>query len=332
MPAFSLLLLLQRSPVIRHLAELEFSLLPRVQHIWTVVVGAVTVGAYNSVTAASGDLRFREPFSDTTVKVGEQLRIVIEVEGSNLTPGTWIVNGALPAGVTAVTISEAATTVIDGIPTQVGSFPVTVEAWQEAGMGGDEGIPLAFVIVVEAAGPVINEHPSAQTVSWGGNTELSIQVQQASGTTYQWQRILAAEAEYSNIPGQTGSSLSLSSVTSAHEGMYRVVATNSSGSVESNPAMVTVNSTPFQRWREMNFENPFSPEAAEDQNHDFDPYINLVESLFGGNPTIADIGPFPETSTEQIGDTLYAVFRFPVLVAGTADQLAAEVSTSLAID
>lgn len=331
-PVFALLFLLQRSPVIRHLAEIEFSLIPRIQHMWTVVAGAVTVGAYNSVTAASGDLRFREPFSETTVTVGEQLRIVIEVEGSSLTPGTWTVEGNLPDGVTATTISEAATTVIDGFPTETGSFPITVRAWEEANMGGDVGTPLDFTIVVETAGPVITQQPTAQTANWGGRVELSVQVQQVQGTTFQWQRILAGEAEYSDIAGATGNSLSLDAVTSADEGMYRVVATDDSGSVESDSVMVGVSSTPFQRWREMNFDDPFSPDATEDQNNDFDTYINLVESLFGQNPTIADTGAFPETSTERIGDVLYAVFRFPAVPAGTEGQLTAEVSGNLAMD
>lgn len=66
-------MMLQRSPVIRFFAEVEFGLLPRTQHIWKAVVAAVTVGAYNSVTAASGDLIFNEGEDDTTVFVGEEL-------------------------------------------------------------------------------------------------------------------------------------------------------------------------------------------------------------------------------------------------------------------
>ncbi|MDA0349463.1 MAG: immunoglobulin domain-containing protein [Verrucomicrobia bacterium] len=240
-PIIFLTLLLQRSPVVRYLADIHVSLTPRVQHIWTVVVGAVTVGAYNTVTGATGDLRFRAQQDDTTVFLGEQLLLVIEVEGG-LKPKTWVVPGpsALPEGVSATFNVNFGIATISGTPTEAGSFPVTIQAWQNPNMRGDQAPDFNFTITVEA---LINQQPSAQVLDLGGSTELTVGVNDTQGVSFQWQKQNAENAElFDDLTGQTGSVLSLANVTISDSGNYRVVVTRGTIIEVSDLASVTVNS------------------------------------------------------------------------------------------
>ena len=94
-PVFFVVMMLQRSPVVRYLADIELSLIPRVQHLWTIAVGAVTVGAYNSVTAASGDVIFGPGENKTSVSLGESVLIVVDIDGGAHFPNTWLMSRSL---------------------------------------------------------------------------------------------------------------------------------------------------------------------------------------------------------------------------------------------
>ena len=240
-PVFCLAMLLQRSPLVRYLAQLEHSLIPRVQHIWTVVVGAVTVGAYNTVTGATGDLRFRSNQDDTQVSIGEELTLVIEVEGS-LTPETWVVPepNQLPAGVTASFNVSFGIATISGTPTESGSFPVTIQAWQNRNMGGDKAPDFSFIITVD---PFITQQPVAQEINVGESIQLSVLVGDSTGVSYQWQRQDPNNGDvFNNLEGETGASLSIANATLADSGIYRVLASKDAFQEISNEVVVAVNS------------------------------------------------------------------------------------------
>jgi hypothetical protein len=323
--------MLQRSPVVRLIGEVEFSLLPRVQHMWAVVVSAVTVGAYNSVTAASGDVQFREDFNNTSVFEGEELLLVIEVEGSELlTPETWVVDGELPVGVQSNINFGLGIVTISGTPTETGSFPITIQAWQRRNMRGDKGTDLIFTIVVEAAGPILSQQPVSQQVDWGNTTELSVTVEDPEGVTYQWQKQDADNPElFEDLPGETNFVTSFPRVTTADEGVYQVIVTDGSSTVVSQTAELIVMATGFQSWRDTNFEDPFSTEAGEEQNNDFDSFINLFEFLFGRDPNVADSGSVLEISLEMIDGILCAVFQFPAVPEGVESTIMPQATNDL---
>jgi hypothetical protein len=325
LPILLLSVLLQRSPVVRFLADLQFSLMPRVQHLWTVVAGAVSVGAYNTVTGASGDVVFRANLDTTTVSVGEEFRVVIEIESNRARiPETWVVDGDLPAGLKSTINFGLGIVTIDGIPTEAGSFPITVQAWEGANKTGDKGADLDFIIRVTAVGPVFTQQPSAQSVSWGDSLNLSSAVETTEGTEFQWQRILTGEVDYTDIDGATASSLVLDRITSADEGMYRVIASDAMGSIESSPALVSVNASAFQQWKEESFEDPFSEVTELDQDPDEDQLINAVEFMFGLDPSSMQSRAFPKTTHEVIDGAIHAVYAFPPLTDSTIASVVVE--------
>ena len=329
-PCFLLAILLQRTPVIRHLASIEFSIIPRAQHLWKWTAAAFTVGSYNTVTGASGDLVLNESNNDTTVLVGEELRLIVEVEGSKLLrPKTWKVEGDLPSGVIFEVKQELGVVVFHGIPTESGTFPITVRAWELANEMGDTGTPISFDIVVESVGPIFTSQPIEQTVLWGESLILSGEVETPELVTFQWQRILSGELEYMNIEGKNETTLSIERLLNTDAGMYRLKATNTEGSSYSDSALVSIAATPLQSWTELNFERPFSVEADIQADPDHDELANGLEFVFKLDPLTNEGKPIPVVSQEFINDTSYTVFKYPSLVASEPPSVSVEGSLGL---
>ncbi len=96
------------------------------------------------------------------------------------------------------------------------------------------GISFAPVPAAVAA-PSISSQPSSATVYSGSSTTFTVTATGNPAPTYQW---------YFNsgpISGATSSSYSISSVTSANQGLYYVIVSNSQGSVTSSTVSLTVN-------------------------------------------------------------------------------------------
>lgn len=84
--------------------------------------------------------------------------------------------------------------------------------------------------------PVITAQPVGATVTTGGSVSFSVTATDATG--YQW------TFNGSNISGATGTTHTISSVTTANAGSYRVVVSNGAGSVNSDTVTLTVNAPP----------------------------------------------------------------------------------------
>lgn len=81
---------------------------------------------------------------------------------------------------------------------------------------------------------MISKHPESITVSAGATAQISVTASGTPAPTYQWQFNGTA------IAGATGTTLSLSNVSSANAGSYTVVVSNANGSVTSNAATLSV--------------------------------------------------------------------------------------------
>ena len=90
-------------------------------------------------------------------------------------------------------------------------------------------------IVTEDSGlPSITSDPQRTAGPVGGQATFSVVATSSGALSYQWQ------FNGSNIPGATGSSLTLNSLTTSNAGNYRVVVTNSTGPVTSSDATLIV--------------------------------------------------------------------------------------------
>jgi hypothetical protein len=83
--------------------------------------------------------------------------------------------------------------------------------------------------------PSIQTQPQSQAVTAGNSVQFSVTASGRPATTYQWY------FNGSAIAGATGSTLSIASAQSVNAGDYAVAVTNSSGSVTSGNATLTVN-------------------------------------------------------------------------------------------
>lgn len=107
-------------------------------------------------------------------------------------------------------------------------------------LGNDYGLAVDDLTVVfngatnSFSAPIITLSPASQTVTVG---EIATFTSAATGNpapTFQWQW------HGTNLPGQTGTSLTLSNVTLNQAGPYRVVVSNSTGTTNSDTATLTV--------------------------------------------------------------------------------------------
>jgi len=106
--------------------------------------------------------------------------------------------------------------------------------------GNDYGLAVDELTVVfngatnPPSAPIITLQPQNQSVNEGGSVTFTASASGNPTPAYQWQW------HGTNLPGQTGASLSLSNVTASHAGPYRVMVSNSAGSTNSNEATLTV--------------------------------------------------------------------------------------------
>jgi hypothetical protein len=134
-----------------------------------------------------------------------------------------------------------------------------------------------------AASPTILGSPPNQVVTLGGIGGFSITVASPLPVTYQWYLNGVA------ISGAMGDSLLFINITSANEGNYTVVVTNSSGSVTSDTFTLGIdfngNGLP-DSW-EMAYFGNLNQTAGGD--YDGDSISNLDEYYNGTNPTVREV-------------------------------------------
>lgn len=103
------------------------------------------------------------------------------------------------------------------------------------GVGGTAPNEFIDVNVSYSIAPVtITQNPTNVTVPEGGSASFAVTVTGAGPITYQW------TFNSVNIPGATSSNLSLTGVTTNQTGTYLVRVTNPGGTVNSQPATLTV--------------------------------------------------------------------------------------------
>lgn len=249
-PATLLILLLQRTPVLRVVAEAEFASGGRAGQLLRAIIPAVVaLGAAHTLT---GQTHWQtNPAPPVQGTVGAALQVGFALTGGLATPESYAIVGNLPPGLTVGGASGAAgnltlnssTGFISGTPTTAGDFSVMLTAYDgpnrtASTYGNSDVFNLTFHIVAGAAPPGFTTHPQTQTVNAGANVTFTVVVTGTPAPTLKWRR------DTVELAGQTGASLVLNNVTVADAGSYDCVATNSSGSITSNAATLTVNASP----------------------------------------------------------------------------------------
>ncbi|MCX6319670.1 MAG: M12 family metallo-peptidase [Bacteroidetes bacterium] len=172
--------------------------------------------------------------------------VPVNFQGTYTGPVAVAYLSGAPAG-TTVTVSPAsftangtATVSLSGTGALApGTYNVTVQ-----GTGPAPGTTQTAVVsftVNPGSGPAITGQPVSIAVCSGNNASFAVI---ATGT-YQWQVSTAAVPAFTNIPGATAATLTLTAVTPAQSGnQYRCVVSGQCGSTNSNAATLTVNVAP----------------------------------------------------------------------------------------
>lgn len=263
LPATLLVMLLQRTPVLRVLAVDGPGFALRSADILKSAFALAALGAYNSVTGATTfnstatSPTTASPASAAaraTVNVGgaagSAFNLAINVTGAPSTCKSWKVTGTLPSGITVSGGTASGSAVIynglkltlAGTPASAASGNVTVTAYDSTNASGNNtSITCAFAITGSTAtAPAFSQHPASQTVTTGDNVTFTATVNGTPAPTLQWYK------DGQPISGKTSATLSLTKVQLADAGSYKLVATNSAApsGVSSNTATLTVNEPP----------------------------------------------------------------------------------------
>ena len=143
-----------------------------------------------------------------------------------------------------------------GVVTTIAGAPESFTSAEGTGAGAQFEVPVGIAVsssgvlyvseelgytidmgsVATLAAPSITQQPASQTAVAGASVTFSVVAGGVPSPAYQWN--LNGNA----IPGATASSYNIPSASSANDGSYTVTLTNSSGSVDSGAALLTVNS------------------------------------------------------------------------------------------
>ena len=160
--------------------------------------------------------------TNQTVYVGNNVLMSVTATGSALNY-QWRRSNTNLAGATLALYS-----IPNAQTNHSGNYTVVV-----TNLGGATTSSVAVLTVLLPPKPVISQQPTNLTVTVGSTAKFYL-VATGVNLAYQWQRA------GTNVPGATGSLLSLPNVQPADAGSYTVVVTNLGGSVTSSPALLTV--------------------------------------------------------------------------------------------
>jgi hypothetical protein len=169
-----------------------------------------------------------QPLSQT-VTAGQTATFAVLASGIPPLTYQWRRNTTSISGATTSSYTTPATTAAD----DGAKFDVVVSN----SVGSVTSSP-ATLSVQPGTAPAITVQPANQTVTSGQTATFSVTANGTPTPTYQWQKNTA------NISGATSSTYTTPATTSADSGeTFRVVVTNSAGSVTSNSATLTVNAS-----------------------------------------------------------------------------------------
>jgi hypothetical protein len=178
--------------------------------------------------------------ADREVQAGTAVTFTVEAIGTTAPTYQWRKNGIAITGATSTALTIPSAQLSDeGIYTLVvtdGSNTATTA-----------GATLTVNPVGGASAPLITAQPQSQSAAPGGNVTLTVVATGAPAPMFQWQRngaplLSGASSSGSVISGANSNQLVISNVQTTDAGSYAAVITNSSGTVISAGATLTVSS------------------------------------------------------------------------------------------
>lgn len=243
-PSMVLAVVLQVVPICR-VASVNHAVLPTGCAIllrWVAGAG-VLLDCFDAVSGSSAYIAGLQNLSpvgplttNATGSVGQPFlyRIIVNNAGQNPLQAYYDA-APLPPGLTINTnlAVNGGTNQIKGVPTTAGVYAVTLTAGN-ALYPNTVSLPVQITIQGTGTAPSFTIQPQSVTVTNGGNASFWVTAAGTAPLSYQWRK------DGANIPGATSATNNLTGVTTNDAGGYSVVVTNSSGSITSQVATLTV--------------------------------------------------------------------------------------------
>ncbi len=191
---------------------------------------ATSNAAVLTVTTPATAPSFTTQPANQTALAGGNASFAATASGSPAPTYQWQKGGVNIAGATASTLT------LTGVTTGDNGSSYTVIATNSAGSATSSAALLTVSTLATA--PSIATQPVSQTAQVGAGVSMVVSATGTPTPSYQWSKNGVI------ISGATVATYSLASAVSGDAGSYTVVATNSAGSVTSNPAVLTVNALP----------------------------------------------------------------------------------------
>jgi hypothetical protein len=209
---------------------------------------SLTITASNSISPNATQnftLTVKEPprissADSTTFTVGAAGSFNVTTDRGFPTPALSE-TGALPGGVT-FTDNGNGTATIAGTPAggSGGSYSLTITASNTVAPNANQ----TFTLTVNQA-PAVTTQPSSATKCEGQSASFTAGASGYPAPTVQWQVSTNGGSSFSDLSGETNTTLNLGSVTLSQNGnLYRAVFTNTVTTATSNNATLTVNARP----------------------------------------------------------------------------------------
>src|SRR5438105_5181613 len=179
-----------------------------------------------------------------TVTAGQTATLAVVAGGTAPLSYQWQKNGANIAGATSASYTTPATTTSDS----GSAFAVVVTNTA----GTVTSSTATLTVSAAAVAPTITTQPVNQTVTAGQTATFAVVASGTATLNYQWQKNSV------NIAGATGASYTTPATTTSDSGStFRVVVTNTAGTVTSRAATLTVNAaaTPVTQTTQTDYDN-----------------------------------------------------------------------------
>lgn len=167
--------------------------------------------------------------------VGGSVTLTADVSGTLPLSFQWKKNGSNVAGATTHTLILA-----NGAESDSGRY--TLVATNGAGNAESQEADVQFI---PSQLPAIDVQPANVSSLPGLNATFAVQASGAATLTYQWQK------GTTNIAGATGTTYTITNVTEADLGTYRVIVSSSAGSTPSGNATLTLKPAPTDAYAQV---------------------------------------------------------------------------------
>ncbi len=207
------------------------------QQIQTSYVASGGAGVYQVVAGCTSGATYRIQGSFRTNSASGRATVKCAPNGSTS------YSDAIELTPAASTTSSSWSTFSGTVTATASSITLFLDCQTHLVVAGD-GKAAAFdnitVTCVAPTGPIITQHPSAQSVCPGGTAVFSVTAAGDPPLSRQWQKNAADLTDDGHYSGVTTSTLTVSSADASDAAAYRCVVSNGSGSVNSNPANLTL--------------------------------------------------------------------------------------------